>query len=146
MSNLRLPIELIPHSSWQSNLRSILKPKMWEEIRKKVYRKNSARCSICQRTGKLQAHEVWDFNNKTKVQKLVDIIPLCFQCHMVKHIGFAQVAEGRNMHERLIKHFMEVNKCERVDYQKHLAAEVKKFEDRSRYDWQLELSKLKDFE
>ena len=146
MQKLKLTIEFIPSSSWQNNLRGLLKPKMWEDIRKKVYKKNNFKCAICNQKRKLQAHEIWEFNQKKCIQKLVNIVPLCFLCHMVKHIGFAQVTGGRNLNERLIKHFMDINKCDRLTFQKHIKAEIKKFEDRSKYEWQLDLEKLKDFE
>ena len=67
-------------------------------------------------------------------------------CHMVKHIGFAGLMDRKQLNERLIKHFMEVNKCDRTAFQKHLNEEIEKFQDRSRYEWQLDLLKLKDFE
>jgi hypothetical protein len=146
MTDLKLKIELIPSSSWGSNLRRVLKPKMWEDIRKKVYQKNNFKCSICGEKRKLQAHEIWDFNDKSKIQKLINIIPLCFMCHMVKHIGFASLTAGKVTNERLIKHFMDVNKCDRITYQKHLKKVVADFEDRSHFEWQLDLTKLKDFE
>jgi len=146
MKTLKLSIELIPSSSWGSNLRNVLKPKMWDEIRKKVYKSNNMRCAICQRSGKLQAHEIWKFDDKKRIQKLVDIIPLCFLCHMVKHIGFASLTGDNYTNDLTIKHFMTVNKVDRLEFQKHLKSAIKNFEDRSRFEWQLELSKLKDFE
>lgn len=146
MSKLKLTVELIPSSSWGSNLRAILKPKMWEDVRKKVYQKNNFKCSICREKIKLQAHEIWQFEDTTKVQKLVNIVPLCYMCHMVKHIGFASLRGGMVTNERLIRHFMQVNKCDRITYQNHLKKVIKDFEDRSHYEWQLNLDKLKDFE
>lgn len=143
---LALEIELIPASSWSNNLRSILKPKMWDEIRKKVYKKNNFKCAICKEKRKLQAHEVWKFLKRSKKQKLIDVIPLCYLCHMVKHIGYAQVSGGRILNERLIKHFMDVNQVERKEFQKHLKAAIKRFVDRSQYDWELDVNKLRDFE
>jgi hypothetical protein len=143
---LKLTIELIPSSSWQNNLRDILKPNMWDDIRKKVYKKNNFKCSVCGQKRKLQAHEIWKFNKRTHIQKLVDIVPLCFLCHMVKHIGFASLVIKRPINQRLIKHFMEVNGCNRETFQKELKVAIKNFQDRSRYDWELNLTKLKDFE
>jgi len=143
---LKLEIELIPSSSWQNNLRGVLKPKMWDEIRKKVYKKNNFKCSICGQKRKLQAHEIWKFNKRSHTQKLVDIVPLCFLCHMVKHIGYASLVSKRPMNQRLIKHFMDINGCDRKTFQKHLKAAIKNFDNLSRYEWKLDLEKLKDFE
>jgi len=146
MKKLRLTIELVPSSSWQNNLRSVLKPKMWDEIRKKVYRSSNFKCAVCGKKGKLQAHEIWQFDDERKIQRLTDIIPLCFLCHMTKHIGFASLSGGKLQNERVIRHFMEVNKVDRTIFQKHFADVMKDFEDRSHYEWQLDLSKLKGFE
>lgn len=140
---LKLAVELIPASSWQNNLRSILKPRMWDEVRKDVYKKSNFKCSICKQKRKLQAHEIWKFNKRSKTQKLVDITALCYLCHMVKHIGFAQITAGKRLNERIIRHFMDINKCDRAVFQKHLQEKIKKFEDFSRYDWQLNLSGYK---
>ena len=145
---LKLKIELIPSSSWQSNLRGILKPSMWNAIRNNVYLKNNSKCVICSRIGRLHAHEVWEFDDVNHIQKLEDIIPVCYLCHMVKHIGFSslnQKATGIET-EKLIKHFMNVNKCDRKTYQSHLRQAMEKFYERSRFEWQLDLTKLKDFE
>jgi len=146
MTKLKLTIEFIPSSSWHNNLRNLLKPKMWDDIRKKVYQKRNFKCDICGEKRKLQAHEIWEFNQKNLTQKLIDITPLCFMCHMVKHMGFAGIMDRRQMNERLIRHFMDVNKVDRLVFQKHLKEEIKKFEDRSKYEWQLDLENLKRFQ
>src|SRR3989304_10056088 len=105
---LKLEIELVPASSWNNNLRNLLKPKMWENLRKEVYRKYNYKCAICNSDGRLHAHEIWGYDDKNHIQKLVDIIALCSKCHAVKHIGLAgiQAREGKINFEKLIKHFM----------------------------------------
>jgi len=145
MGSLKLTIELVPSSSWQNNLRSILKPKMWKELRDKVCKTSNDRCSICKRGGVIHAHEVWEYEDANHIQKLKDIIPLCYLCHSVKHIGFATLKGETSTNEKLIKHFMKVNNCDRIFFQKHLKNEFNKFEERSKYEWQLDLEKLKDF-
>jgi 5-methylcytosine-specific restriction endonuclease McrA len=142
----RLSVELVPSSAWQNNLRSILKPGMWEELRKKVYQKGNFKCAVCNSISILHAHEVWHFDDENKIQILSDVIPLCYMCHMVKHIGYGSLTGGKQLNEKLIKHFMKVNKCERLDFQKHFKKVTGKFNERSNYEWQLDLQKLKDFE
>lgn len=145
MSKLKLTIELVPSSSWQNNLRGILKPKMWKEIRKKVNKKDNERCSVCNSKGRLHAHEVWEYNDQSKIQTLKNIISLCYYCHGVKHFGYTTLKNSENK-EKFVKHFMKVNKCDRLTFQKHLIDETGKFNERSEYEWQLDLTKLKDFE
>ncbi|KKQ37909.1 MAG: hypothetical protein US53_C0006G0003 [Candidatus Woesebacteria bacterium GW2011_GWA1_37_7] len=147
MSDLKLTIELVPSSSWNQNLRSLLKPQMWERLRKEIYKKFNYKCAICRSGGKLHAHEVWEYDDENHIQKLVDIIALCSKCHAVKHVGLAgiQASEGKLNFENLVKHFMKVNNCDRVTFEKHRDKAFNKFEERSRYDWSLDISSLKRF-
>lgn len=143
---LKLAIELIPASSWNNNLRGLLPPWMWENLRKKVYKKHNFKCAICGAGGRLYAHEVWEYDDKNHIQKLKNLIALCTKCHAVKHIGYAgiQASEGKLKFHEIVKHFMKVNKCDYQAFQKHYKKAIQKFEERSHYEWQLNLDKLKD--
>lgn len=134
----------MPASSWNQNLRSILKPKMWEELRKRVYKRFDVKCAICDSKGRLHAHEVWKYDDKNYIQKLTDILALCTLCHAVKHIGHAgiQANKGKLDYEKLVKHFIKVNNCDRETFEKHKKQAFKKFEERSRYEWTLNLRSL----
>ena len=94
----------------------------------------------------MHAHEVWGYDDTNHIQKLKDIIPLCYLCHSVKHIGFATLKGDAITHEKTIKHFMEVNNCDRITFQRHVKEEADKFNERSKFEWQLDLEKLKDFD
>ncbi len=148
MKKLKLTIELVPSSSWNQNLRSLLKPIMWEKLRKSIYKKNNYKCAICNSGGRLHAHEVWEYDDKNHTQKLKSLIAVCSKCHAVKHIGLAgiQASKGKLNYENLVKYFMKVNNCDRITFEKHQKETFKKFEERSRYEWELDLSKLKDYE
>ena len=144
MKKLKLTIELVPSSSWNQNLRSLLKPQMWGRLKKEVYKKYDYKCSICRAGGKLHAHEVWEYDDEKHIQKLIDIIALCSKCHTVKHIGLAGIlaSQGKTNFKNLVKHFMKVNNCGRDVFEKHQAEAFKKFEERSHYEWQIELNNL----
>lgn len=147
--NLKLTIELVPSSSWQNNLRGILKPSMWKNIRGRVLQTFDNRCAICKRNSKkLHVHEVWEYDDENHIQTLKDILPLCYMCHSVKHIGFTSLQASKTGVdlEKFIKYFMSINKVDRGSYQQHLNEQLKKFEERGKYEWQLDLKKLKDFE
>jgi len=141
---LKLEIELVPASSWNNNLRNLLKPQMWENLRKEVYRKYNYKCAICGAGGQLHAHEAWEYDDKNRIQKLVNLIALCSKCHAVKHIGLAGIraSDGKLNYEKLINHFMKINNCNREVFEKHQIKAFKKFEERSRYEWQLDLNNL----
>jgi hypothetical protein len=144
---LPLEIELVPSSAWQNNLRHILTKKMWDDIRKKVYAKNDGKCAICGKVPqKLHAHEVWEYDDKNHTQILKDIIPVCTMCHLVKHIGFAGINESRGGAPMVavIAHFCRVNNVDRTVFQKHYEEELEKYEERSRYEWIMDLGKYKE--
>src|SRR3972149_3120297 len=91
MKNLKLTIELVPASSWNQNLRNLLKPKTWENLRKSVYKKYNYKCAICNSGGILHCHEIWNYDDKSHIQKLKGFVALCELCHWVKHIGLAGI-------------------------------------------------------
>ncbi len=137
----KLNFELVPDSCWYSNLRSILKPKQWDIIRKDAYAKAEGRCSICGRPAKrLEAHERWSYDLEKGVQKLEDVIAVCHSCHSVIHIGRTQLLGDE---EKAIKHFCYVNKCSYADYIKALGNANLLHRERNKVgEWKLDLSYL----
>lgn len=142
MTKRKLTIELIPSSSWNNNLRTLLGKEKWSELRKKVLSAWGEKCAICGKVSKrLDCHEVWEFDEKTASQNLIDIIPLCRMCHSVKHIGLSelQAAQGTKNFDRLIAHYLRVNDCTQIDFKKDKAEAYKQFEKRSKISWKLAL-------
>jgi hypothetical protein len=139
--DLKLTIELVPSSAWFNNLRMLLKPYMWDRIRKKVYTKYDYKCGICGAGGKLDCHEVWEYDDKKKIQKLTNLIALCQNCHNVKHIGLSELrgSNGEVDMDKLIKHFMDVNDCGRSTFLEHKRKAYEVWEERSRHEWNLDL-------
>lgn len=138
---MKLEIELIPYSNWQHNLRTLFTKQVWDEIRHKVYKRYNYKCGICGANGMLHCHEVWSYDDKKHIQKLVGFIALCPQCHMIKHIGMAGVlaSQGKLDMERLIQHFMKVNQCTREEFQQHYNEAIATFKERSKHAWTLSL-------
>lgn len=136
----KLAIELVPSTSWNNNLRSLLGKQKWADLRKKVIGAWGNKCAICKTATKaVDCHEVWDFNEKDQTQNLIDIIPLCKKCHMVKHLGLSELIanrKGSNL-DYLIFHYMKVNKCSREDFEKDKAEAYNLFEKRSQISWKL---------
>lgn len=51
---------------------------------------------------RLECHEVWDYDDAMRVQRLSELVALCTRCHQVKHWNWAST--GRSFREgRLIK-------------------------------------------
>jgi hypothetical protein len=143
MKSFKLSIELVPSSAWNQNLRLALPKGAWEKIRKEVFEKSDNKCVICGKIGKLNCHEVWEYDNKNHVQKLAGFLALCSLCHAVKHLGFAGLAVSKHQgpaFEKLVKHFMKVNNCSRQDFLNHQKEAYQKFEQRSHFEWSLDLN------
>lgn len=138
--NLKLNFELVPDSCWYSNLRSNLSKEAWDIIRKKAYARANGRCMICGApTTRLEAHEQWEYDDKKGVQSLKNVIAVCRPCHEVIHIGRTQLM-GRE--REAAAHFMKVNGCSYADYIKALGEANAKHRERSRREWQLDVSEL----
>ena len=143
MTKFKLNFELVPDSCWYSNLRSELPKEAWDKIRKKAYARAGGKCMLCGApTTRLEAHEQWEYNDEKGVQKLVNVVAVCRACHEVIHIGRTQLM-GRERDAS--EHFMKVNGCTYAEYRKALGEANEKHRERSRREWQLDVSELPKF-
>ena len=141
--NYRLNFELVPDSCWCSNLRTLF-PAEWDKIRRDAYARAGGRCMICGREARrLEAHERWAYDEENAVQRLTDVVALCYRCHEAVDIGRAQ-ATGRGREAE--DWFMKVNG---VNYAALRAALGRANEDHRRRnqiaEWKLDLSWLKRY-
>ena len=136
---LKLNFELIPDSCWASNLRTLLKPEIWDAIRKEAYARAGGRCMICGRPEtRLEAHEVWSYDIENELQRLEDVVAVCHDCHSVIHIGRTQLVGDE---ERAIRHFCAVNECGYPDYVKALGEANALHRKRNEVgDWKLDIA------
>ena len=143
MKELKLTIDLLPKGAWGNDFSRTLSQKDWDTIRNKCYQKANYKCEICgYKTNELDAHEVWDFDIKTKTQTLKNIIALCSRCHGVKHLRNSQrLGFGENAK----KHFMKVNKVGELEFASHLTKAQMIFDERNKiFRWHMkaDLSKF----
>ena len=139
----KLNFELVPDSCWYSNLRSMLPKEAWDTIRKKAYARANGKCMICGApSSRLEAHERWQYDDQASVQKLVGIIAVCPAGHEVIHIGRTSL-KGRE--REACEHFMKVNGCTFAEYRAALGAANAQHRERSRKEWKIDISALKDF-
>lgn len=140
-NKFKLTTELVPSTSWYTNLRKAVSPLVWNRIRKESYQKYNHRCGICGALKRLNCHEIWEYNDEKHIQKLIGFIALCDMCHHVKHLGFAQIlaSQGKLNFEDVIKHFMKVNGCSRKDFEEYSHQVFKKWEERSQCEWKVDL-------
>jgi hypothetical protein len=140
-----LSIELVPQSCWYSNLRSILPPPEWDNIKQKVRYRSGSRCEICGGRGPkwpVETHEEWSYDDATCIQRLSAIRALCPDCHMVKHFGLANV---RGKTEEAFQHLQKVNDWDHTCAQHYVSYCFRKWEERSHFTWKIELSLLKEY-
>ena len=139
-----LTIELVPKTAWFSNVRSMIAKKDWDILRKEAYRKADYKCEICGGVGKrhpVECHEIWEYDDNNHIQKLAGMTALCPSCHEVKHIGFANT-QGRG--EMAEEHLAKVNKWTKEKTTKYVREQFKKWAERSKYDWEIDLTWLEE--
>ena len=142
----KLAVEMIPSTSWWNNVRSRIPGSEWDLLRKQAYRAANFNCEICGASGlkkSLEAHEVWEYNLETKVQKLVRLIALCYKCHRVVHFGKTQLL-GRNAEAAAIKHLQKVNSWTEDETLHHIRQAIAEWKLRSQVQWALDIEVLKN--
>lgn len=142
---LRLTIELVPSTSWFSNVRSAVSKSQWDAIRARVYSQAYDTCEICGGVGPkhpVECHEIWSYNDRKKLRKLEGMIALCPDCHMVKHYGLAKV---QKRDEHAFRHFMKVNKLTPDRARLHLNKAFRTWAERSQVEWTVDISHLSEY-
>jgi hypothetical protein len=147
-----LRIELVPKPLWGQNLRSNrvgLGPYRWLALSRNV-RAELGRCSICASKKRLQGHEIWQFSERphSGVATLTNVNAICTVCHSIQHWGrtkmliaggLMSIADGR----RLIRHFMKVNRCTRVAFDRHERRATAEWLFRNKKRWKIDWGQFK---
>lgn len=135
-----LTIELVPKSCWFSNLRDHLTEAQWKEVKQSTFKAADNRCEICNGVGEkwpVECHEVWEYDDLHKIQRLSGTVALCPSCHQVKHIGLAMV-NGR--YDQAKSHFSAINKMPMRRTENYIEKVFNVFNERSKYQWTLDIS------
>ncbi len=131
---MKLSVELVPKTCWFSNVRALVSREVWDRLRKETYRKAGYVCEVCGAKGRLECHEVWEYDDKNKLQILRDLVALCPSCHEVKHFGLA-TARGRDKTAR--RHLAKINGWTDQEVDDYLAEVWQVWHERSAHDWKL---------
>ena len=139
--NRLLQIELVPKTSWYTNVRSQVSRDVWASIRAAVKKPS---CQFCGHKGKLFTHEVWKYDDVLYIQKLVGFRSICGLCHHIKHLSLAGLMAKRGDldYQALIKHYCEVNGCTKEDFLLDRREAFELWQERSSYDWIVDISYL----
>lgn len=142
---MKLNIELVPSTSWFSNLRSLLTAEEWDKVRKGCYKHAGYKCEICGGVGPkhpVECHETWEYDEENGVQKLVGLIALCPMCHKTKHYGYARISGNE---KQVKEHFMKVNNMNEKETDEYIESVFKEWETRSSMQWTLDVSFLDSY-
>lgn len=142
MKKLLLTIELVPETAWFSNVRSMISKSDWDKLRKEIHKKANYKCEICGENDKnrsLECHEVWEYDDKNYIQKLIRLVCLCKNCHRVKHIGFAYVKGDGKLAE---KHLARINSWNQKEVEAYIDKQFDAWKRRSKFGWLIDLSWL----
>ncbi len=137
---MRLTLDLIPFSSFYSNVRTTISKNQWDLIRNQVYSKALYLCEICGDNSALDAHEVWEYKNS--IQKLIKLQALCRACHGVKHFGLSEI---RGKRQQALLHLIKINNISESEAEDYIRKEFLIWKERSKKKWKLDLSYLEEF-
>lgn len=143
----KLKIEIIPDGCWKYNLRTVLPAKLWNFIKSDVKNQANGKCLACgKETQKLEAHERWDYNEKTGTVKLIEVVALCKDCHMATHMERTHITCDKAEAERIEDHYMKVNGVSYAEFRKDLGEANERQKSLNKVsEWKMDLSYLKKY-
>src|SRR5437899_2821887 len=127
-----LTVELVPSTCWWSNVRSHVAPAVWERLRKATADAAGNKCEVCGGQGRrhpVECHEVWDYDDTRRVQRLVRLVAP--SCHEVKHLGLT-AKRGRGA--QALAHLARVNGWSASDAEAYAEVVFEQWATRSRLD------------
>jgi len=143
--------DLIPYSSWASNLSRLLTRSCWDRIRRPIIEATGNRCEICgaKESGKdIDCHERWDYyepmtEGRSGVQRLAGMWVMCAECHATQHLTRSNTTgRGAEALDRLRR----IGRMSEREAQAYKAFVFDRLERRSRYSWSLDLSLIANSE
>jgi 5-methylcytosine-specific restriction endonuclease McrA len=142
MEPTKLPLNLIPATSWWKNVRSEISKSQWDLIRKKVYQQANYTCEICGlKNVRLDCNEVWDYKDNKQI--LVRLEAICRPCHLTQHLGYAAII---GKHQEAFNHLIKVNKWTGEQGMLYIQKKWQEWEERSKITWTLDYEVLEKYE
>lgn len=145
---MKLNAELVPSTVWYSSLYRLLPREVWNGIREGIITEKGRVCEICgEVNGKMNLHEIWNYDDVKHIQRLDGFILLCEMCHHVKHIGLAGILanEGKLDYNYVIRHFCFVNGCSEEEFHEHVRSAFEIWSRRSHYQWTQDFGEYSKF-
>jgi hypothetical protein len=145
---LKLTCDLVPRPCWWGSLRDNTSRANWDNIRMQTYADYNHRCGICGDTPKrLEAHEIWEYDESNYTQTLKGTIALCPMCHCIKHYGLTtiKIDQGLINPKDVGTHFLSVNQCSNQVFHDHVKEAFEEWDRRSQYTWVVNWGKYSSF-
>lgn len=156
-----LAVNLIPAGNWNKNVRAVVAQDIWESMRY-CFRATKTQpnfmrrldlpspdvllpltCATCgEEKESLELHECWDYDDKSLVQKLVSLIPICDKCHNVVHFGRASQL---GLAEEAFRQLCKINKLTEDEGRQQVDAAYAIWMKRSQNGYALNFDKLHEF-
>jgi hypothetical protein len=107
---MKLNIDLVPRQVQYKNLRTFLGHK-WTALSKQIRKEANGICQTCGcKSEKLEAHELWHYDDEKMTQTLAEIRAVCFTCHRCYHLGHSIVIK-KMQPSYLMQYIAKVNEC-----------------------------------
>lgn len=162
MKKFCLSVDMVPLSMWGCNVRAVVSKETWKELQvffrsvswvlgeyhSLIYPPNNREARLLQCAGcnknisDLELHEVWEFDDQRLIQKLVNLVPLCRNCHLSVHLGRANQLGLKDV---ALNHLAAVNKWTAAQLAKHVEESSDSWLRRSKHTYALDLSWLHQF-
>lgn len=143
-----LQVELVPSTSWYRNVRSNVSSATWAALQRLTFTAAGRQCEICGGVGPahpVECHEVWKYDDRLRLQKLVRLIALCPRCHRVKHIGLTLAQGRRDRTEEALEWFCHVNQVAPHVALAHIQSVFAEHQIRSQHRYQLDVELLRRY-
>lgn len=145
---MKLVAELVPSTVWYSSLYRLLPREVWNNIRENIITKKGRVCEVCgEVNGKMNLHEIWDYDDVKYIQRLIGFILLCEMCHHVKHIGLTGILanQGKLDYNKIKEHFCTVNSCSEKEFDEHVNDAFMIWRNRSKHQWKQDFGDYEAF-
>ena len=137
----KLPLNLIPSTSWWKSVRSKISKNQWDLIRRQVYQQANYACETCGvKKVRLDCNEVWEYKGNRQI--LTRLEAVCRQCHLTQHMGYASLI---GKYQEAFIHLIRVNNWTREQGRIYVQKKWKEWEERSKIEWALDYRILKNF-
>jgi hypothetical protein len=142
----KLTIEMVPSPCWHQNAR-FYNEDFWDIIRYHIYGLAGYTCQICgkkcsEKSGELECHEKFHYNEELGIQTIVGLQALCYWCHAVKHYDRSK---GKGVDETLLfAHLCRINDATPEEGVRYLNKKRDECRRRAKLKWAVDFSYLKE--